>query len=78
MTNFRIWRCWPLLPGLLIGGVEAAPIEGEVSSNAAALLVLLGIWALLMGVRNLRGIRHKRLTPGHQIPPDETEDRHSH
>mgnify|MGYP001823754991 CR=1 FL=1 len=44
--------------------VHAAPIEGEVGSNAAALLVVLGVWALFMGMRNLRELRHKRPTLG--------------
>ena len=48
---------------LSLGRSEAAPIEGEVSSNAAALLVLLGVWALFMGLRNLRALRYKRLIP---------------
>ena len=46
--------------------VMAAPIEGELGSHAAALLMLLGIGALLMGIRNLRELRHKRLLPGRQ------------
>ena len=55
------WHWLTVLPGLAIGQGHAAPIEGESGSNAAALLVLLGIWALLMGMRNLRELRHKRL-----------------
>ena len=42
--------------------VQAAPIEGQLGSNAAALLVVLGVWALFMGMRNLRELRHKRPT----------------
>jgi len=44
-----------------MGYGRAAPIEGELGSNAAALLVVLGVWALFMGMRNLRELRHKRL-----------------
>ena len=44
-----------------MGVAHAAPIEGELGSNAAAVLVLLGVWALIMGMRNLRELRHKRL-----------------
>lgn len=58
----------PALTGMQTTQAGAAPIEGEVGSNAAALLVLLGLWALLMGLRNLRELRHKRLLP----------DRHRH
>lgn len=57
------WRWLPVFPGMQIGQASAAPIEGEVGSNAAALLVLLGLWALFMGLRNLRELRHKRLLP---------------
>ncbi len=45
---------------LFAQSVPAAPIEGELSSNAAALLVVLGVWALFMGMRNVRELRHKR------------------
>jgi hypothetical protein len=61
------------------GPAQAAPIEGEVGSNAASLLVLLGIGALLMGMRNLRELRHKRLTPEQHrhdteaTPPEEND-----
>jgi len=63
MQNKPNWRWLTMLAGMTVGHVNAAPIEGELASNAAALLVLLGIWALLMGMRNLRELRHKRLTP---------------
>lgn len=52
----------------------AAPIEGETSSNAAALLVLLGVGALVMGLRNLRELRHKRLAPNRQFPEGRDQD----
>jgi len=52
--------CWVLL-GIPMGSAHAAPIEGELGSNAAALLVVLGVCALFMGMRNLRELRHKRL-----------------
>jgi hypothetical protein len=64
MHNKPNWHWLSPLPGLAVGHVNAAPIEGSLGSNAAALLVLLGIGALLMGMRNLRKLRHKRLTPG--------------
>lgn len=56
-------RWLPALAGGYAVKAVAAPIEGELSSNAAALLMLLGLGALLMGLRNLRELRHKRLTP---------------
>ena len=58
----RITSKWHwLLPFIPMGYGHAAPIEGELGSNAAALLVVLGVWALFMGMRNLRELRHKRL-----------------
>ena len=66
------WRWLPVFPGMQVGQAVAAPIEGEVSSNAAALLVLLGLWALFMGLRNLRELRHKRLLPGRRFPAGPT------
>lgn len=45
------------------GAVQAAPVEGEIAGNAAAILVLLGIWALIGSLRNLRDVRHKRVRP---------------
>ena len=40
-------RCVALAASLGIGHATAAPVEGEVGSNLASLLVLLGVWALL-------------------------------
>ena len=53
--------------------VHAAPIEGELASNAAALLVVLGVWALFMGMRNLRELRHKRPTLRHTSKGGDTQ-----
>ena len=54
-------KTWPAALAVLFAqATPAAPIEGELSSNAAALLVVLGVWALFMGMRNLRELRHKR------------------
>lgn len=64
--NGRNWRWLPVVSGLTVSHSHAAPIEGEIASNAAALLVILGIWALVMGVRNLRELRYKRLLPHRQ------------
>lgn len=61
MQSESNWHYWALLPSMAIGQAHAAPVEGELASNAAAVLVLLGVWALLMGMRNLRELRHKRL-----------------
>ncbi len=62
MKKTRHWRGVAALTGLTIGQTSAAPIEGETASNAAAILILLGIWALLMSLRSLRHIRHRRMT----------------
>ena len=68
-----------VLPILLAGSANAAPIEGEMRSNLAALLLILGVGALLMGLRNLRDLRHKRLVTNREIPsagglPGKTRD----
>lgn len=71
MPNDRNWRWLPALAGSAVCEVQAAPIEGEMASNAAAVLVVLGVWAIGMGVRNLRELRYKRLTPErHEREPD--------
>ena len=62
MKKTRDWRGLATLPGLTIGQTFAAPIEGETASNAAAILILAGVWALLMSLRSLRHIRHRRIT----------------
>lgn len=41
----------------------ATPVEGDFSVNAAALLFVLGVWALLMGLRNLRALRYRPMIP---------------
>ena len=71
MQSVSDWYRLSLFPALAVGPVHAAPIEGELGSNAAVLLVLLGLGALLMGMRNLRELRHKRL-----VPSREPENKH--
>jgi hypothetical protein len=66
MQRLNNWYRLSLFPVLAVGPIHAAPIEGELGSNAAVLLVLLGLGALLMGMRNLRELRHKRLVPERQ------------
>lgn len=56
------------LAALLVGSAGAAPIEGAMRSNLAALLLILGVGALLMSLRNLRDLRHKRLVTHREIP----------
>ena len=71
----RHWSA--ILVGLVIAKqTHAAPIEGEFASNAAALLVVLGVWAIFMGARNLRELRHKRMTPErhHPKPSEKSSD----
>ena len=57
-----------MLAALLAGSANAAPIEGAMRSNLAALLLILGVGALLMSLRNLRDLRHKRLITNREIP----------
>jgi hypothetical protein len=77
MQQTRAWRGLATLPILNTGQTFAAPIEGEAASNAAAILVLLGVWALLMSLRNLRHIRHRRIAIGTQRKADRTADQES-
>jgi hypothetical protein len=63
MSIIQKMRVLPLAALPAQSAAQAAPIEGEVASNAAAILVLLGIWALIGGLRNLREMRHKRVKP---------------
>lgn len=63
MNTIDKLRLLPLAAVPVQGAAQAAPIEGENASNAAAILVLLGIWALIGGLRNLRDMRHKRVRP---------------
>ncbi len=67
------WRWFAATPVAAMGHAGAAPIDGEAGSNAAALLVLLGLGALVMGLRNLRELRHKRLTPERRYPPHDAQ-----
>jgi hypothetical protein len=63
MHDNRIKKWLPATPGLVIGHANAAPLEGEIGINAALLLMLLGVWAIIMGLRNLQALRHKHLVP---------------
>jgi hypothetical protein len=63
MSTQRKWRWSPLVAVLGAGHAHAVPVEGEFASHAAGLLVLLGVSALLLSVRNLHELRHKRLVP---------------
>jgi hypothetical protein len=66
MTRSQKSPCLIVPTALPLSLAHAAPVEGETFSNIAALLVLLGIGALLMGLRNLREMRHKRLDQAHR------------
>jgi hypothetical protein len=39
---------------------HAVPIEGDMAGHAAGLLVILGTFAILLGIRNLRTLLHKQ------------------
>ena len=69
VANNNKYRWVPLAPGLAVNQASAAPIEGEIASNAAMLLILLGVWALFMGMRNLRELRYKRYARGRGQAP---------
>jgi hypothetical protein len=61
------------LSALLTGSAHAAPIDGEPASNAAVFLFLLGVGAILLGLRNLRELRHKRLVPARRMHKSATD-----
>jgi hypothetical protein len=44
-------------------GALASPLESQSNPNAAMLLLALGVGALLLGLRNLRALKYKPLTP---------------
>ena len=75
MPKAASWRALPALPGLAIHPAHAAPIEGGIGVNAALLLVLLGVWAIVTGLRNLHELRHKHLVPERQLDTGERDHR---
>lgn len=60
MPNMRNCLLRPILPSLVAGPTFAAPIDGSSATNAGALLVVFGVFAILIGVRDLRALRHKQ------------------
>ena len=59
------WQIAAIAPiaSALASPALATPVEGDFSINAAALLFVLGVWALLMGLRNLRALRYRPMVP---------------
>ncbi len=64
MPDTRQWHWLFVCAGTPVGAAQAAPIEGSLFSNIAALLLVLGMGALLTGMRNLRQMRHRRIASG--------------
>ena len=60
MPSKRIRQWLPAMLGGFAGPTFANPIEGDAATNAGALLIMLGVIAILLGVRNLRALRHKQ------------------
>jgi hypothetical protein len=56
---------WFSIPGFTIyaGAAQAATTDGDMQYNAAVVLGLLGAWAVLMGLKNLRELRYRPLQP---------------
>jgi hypothetical protein len=52
---------------------EAAKVEHQ-AEPAGFFLMVLGLAALLLGLRNLRDLRYKRMTPPRQRPHISEED----
>jgi hypothetical protein len=59
MPSKRICQWLPGLLGSVAGPTSANPVEGDFATNAGALLVILGVVAILLGIRNLRALRHR-------------------
>jgi hypothetical protein len=55
------------LAALAVSQAHAAPIEGEIGISAALLLMLLGLWAVVAGIRNRHELRHRDLVPERQL-----------
>lgn len=72
MQHTRLLRGLAGAGGIAASPAYADPIEGDFAMNAAAVLVVLGVWALLMGVRNLRTLRYKHSVPSRRLSPDES------
>ena len=68
MPTDRICQWLPLIPGLAVGPAHAAQNEGVFANVTAAILVLLGLLAIVIGVRNLRTLQHKHALPRKRRP----------
>lgn len=62
----RPCQCLPALLGTASLNSEASPAAGGYIDYAAGVLMLLGLFAIILGVRNLRGLRHKQPPPRQQ------------
>ena len=69
IDRYRNWPAAMAGPTVVVNQANAAPLEGDIGINAAALLVVLGVWAIIMGARNLRDLRHKRMAPDNRQRP---------
>ena len=74
IDRYRNWSAAMAGPTVIANQANAAPLEGDIGINAAALLVVLGVWALIMGARNLRDLRHKRMAPDNRQRPSQYSD----
>lgn len=63
MPSDRLYRWLPLIPGLAVGPAHTAQNDGVFENLAAAILLVLGLLAILLGVRNLRTLRQKHALP---------------
>lgn len=57
------WPCALVAAALAAPAYSAAVDAQEVGSHAATILLVLGIGALWLGMRNLRTLRYRRLSP---------------
>lgn len=68
MPSNRICPWPPVLLGLTAATSQATAAESGYTDYAAGVLMLLGLLAIVLGVRNLRGLRHRQPLPRHRNP----------
>lgn len=63
MPSNRKCQWLPALLGTTSLSSEASPTASGYTDYAAGVLMLLGLFAIILGIRNLRGLRHKQPSP---------------
>lgn len=66
MPSNRICHWPPVLLGLTAATSQASAADSGHTDYAAGVLMLLGLLAIFLGVRNLRALRHRQPLPRHR------------